>query len=305
MLRYVARRLIHTIFVIWAISVIVFLLGHVVGNPVYLLLPQDATAADAERLSHQLGLDRPLLEQYLVFASRAVQGDFGDSFRHRLPALPLALMFLPATMQLAGVAFVISVLIAIPLGILSAARQNTLLDHVVRVFSLSGQAMPTFWFGIVLILFFSVQLRLLPASGYGTPAHLVMPALALGYTSAASVARLLRSTMLEVLRQDYTRTARAKGLRGIAVLLRHALPNAAIPVVTILGLEIGRLLGGAIATETIFAWPGIGQFLIQSVANLDYPAVQAAVLVIAVMLVLVNLLTDIAYVALDPRIRLD
>ena len=161
MLRYIVKRLIHTIFVIWAISVIVFLLGRVVGNPVFLLLPQDATAADADRLSHQLGLDRPLVEQYLLFASRAIQGDFGDSFRHRLPALPLALMFLPATIQLAGVAFLISVLIAVPLGILSAARQNTMIDHVVRVFSLSGQAMPTFWFGIVLILFFSVQLRLL------------------------------------------------------------------------------------------------------------------------------------------------
>jgi peptide/nickel transport system permease protein len=249
-LRYIVKRLLHTIFVIWAISVIVFLLGRVVGNPVYLLLPPDATAADAERLTRQLGLDRPLVEQYLLFAAGALQGDFGDSFRHRLPALPLALMFLPATMQLAGVAFVISVLIAIPLGILSAARQNTMLDHVVRVFSLSGQAMPTFWFGIVLILFFSVQLRLLPASGYGTPAHILMPALALGYTSAASVARLLRSAMLEVLRQDYARTARAKGLPGVVVLLRHALPNAAIPVITILGLEIGRLLGGAIATET-------------------------------------------------------
>jgi len=304
-LRYIVKRLVHTVFVIWAISLIVFLLGHVVGNPVYLLLPQDATQADADRLSHELGLDRPLMEQYLVFASHAIQGDFGDSFRHRLPALPLALTFLPATMQLAGVAFLISVLLAVPLGIVSAARQNTLIDHVVRVFSLSGQAMPTFWFGIVLILFFSVQLRVLPASGYGTPAHIIMPALALGYTSAASVARLLRSAMLEVLRQDFTRTARAKGLPGLFVLLRHALPNAAIPVITILGLEIGRLLGGAIATETIFAWPGIGQFLIQSVANLDFPAVQASVLVIAVMLVLVNLLTDIAYVALDPRIRLD
>jgi ABC-type dipeptide/oligopeptide/nickel transport system permease component len=301
----VLRRLLHAFFVVLALSLVVFLLGHAVGNPVYLLVPPDATAADVDRLTHELGLDRPLYEQYALFVTRAIQGDFGESFRHRAPALPLALSYLPATLQLAAVAFMFTIVIAVPLGLVSAIKRNSPIDHGVRVVSLVGQAMPTFWFGLILILVFSVQLRWLPASGYGHPANIIMPALALGYASAASVARLLRSSVLEVLRLDYVRTARAKGLRRWAVLARHALPNAALPVVTILGLEVGRLLGGAIVTETIFAWPGIGQFLIQGVANLDFPVVQATVMVIAVMLVLVNLGTDLLYVAIDPRIRLD
>lgn len=305
MSKYVARRLVHSVFVIWALSVVVFLLVNVIGNPVYLLVPEDATQADIDRLMRQMGLDRPLHERYVTFLGNAVQGDFGESFRHRRPAFPLVLEYLPATVQLAAVAMAFTVVIAVPLGILSAVKQNTPVDHLVRVVSLFGQSMPTFWFGLILILIFSVHLRLLPASGQGSLAHILMPAFSLGYYSAASVARLLRSSILEVLRTDYVRTARAKGLREWVILLRHALPNAGLPVITILGLEVGRLLGGAIATETIFAWPGIGLFLIQAVANLDFPVVISAVVVIAAMLVVVNLLTDLFYAVLDPRIRYD
>jgi peptide/nickel transport system permease protein len=268
-----------------------------------MLLPPDATQADVDRLTRQMGLDQPWPVQYLRFLGNAVHGDFGDSFRHRQAAMPLTLSYLPATMELTFTALFFTVVIAIPLGIIPAVKQNTVVDHVVRVLSLLGQSMPTFWLGMVLILIFSVELRWLPASGRGSPIQLLMPAFSLGYFSAASVARLLRSSILEVIRTDYVRTARAKGLRDLPVLLRHALPNASLPVVTILGLEVGRLLGGAIATETIFAWPGIGQFLIQGVANLDYPVVLSAVTLIALMLVLVNLATDLFYVALDPRIR--
>lgn len=303
MSRYVARRLFHTIFVLWGISIVVFVLINLLGNPVHLLLPPDASQEAVDLLTRQMGLDRPWPERYLRFVANALQGDLGESFRHRKPALPLVLGYLPATLQLAVAAFLFTLVIAVPLGIIAAVKQNTPLDHVVRVFSLFGQSMPTFWFGMILILVFSVELRLLPASGRGTLAHLIMPSFAIGYFSAASVARLLRSSILEVIRTDYVRTGRAKGLGEATVLLRHALPNAGLPVVTILGLEIGRLLGGSIATETIFAWPGIGQFLIQAVANLDYPVVMSAVVVIAVMLVLVNLATDLFYVTLDPRIR--
>jgi peptide/nickel transport system permease protein len=300
---YALRRLAHTIFVVWAISTVVFVLVNAIGNPVFLMLPEDATKEAVDRLTKEMGLDQPLYVQYVRFLGNAVQGNLGDSFRHREPAIGLVLSYLPATAQLTFVAMAIGVLIAVPLGIIAAVKRNTGLDHAVRIFSLLGQSMPPFWFGIILILVFSVYLRWLPPSGKGTMAHLLLPAFSLGYYSAASVARLMRSAILEVLGTDYVRTARAKGLSEWRVLMKHALRNASIPVVTIMGLEIGRLLGGAIATETIFAWPGIGRLLIRSVSNLDFPVVQSAVLVLAVMLVVVNLMTDLFYATLDPRIR--
>jgi len=300
---YALRRLFHTIFVVWAISTVVFLLVNAIGNPVFLLLPDDATQESVDRLTKQMGLDRPLYVQYARFLGNAVQGNLGDSFRHREPAMGLVLTFLPATAQLTFVAMAFGVLIAVPMGIIAAVKRNSAVDHTVRIFSLLGQSMPPFWFGIILILFFSVYLRWLPASGKGTLAHILLPAFSLGYYSAASIARLMRSAILEVLGTEYVRTARAKGLSEWRVLMKHALRNASIPVVTIMGLEVGRLLGGAIATETIFAWPGIGRLLIRSVANLDFPVVQSAVLILAVMLVAVNLVTDLFYATLDPRIR--
>jgi ABC-type dipeptide/oligopeptide/nickel transport system permease component len=251
-----------------------------------------------------MGFDDPLYLQYWRFLKGAVQGDFGTSLRHDEPALGLVWQRMPATIELTGVALGVALVLAIPAGIVSAVFRNTPLDYVSTVVALMGQAMPTFWLGIMLILIFSVGLQILPSSGRGGAAHLVLPALTLGLFTTARIMRLTRSGMLEVLGQDYVRTARAKGVGERTIVWKHALKNAGIPVVTIIGLELGTLLGGAVITETIFAWPGVGRLSVQAIYNRDYPLVQAAVFVLASIFVLVNLAVDLLYTYLDPRIRI-
>lgn len=303
MLRYTLRKLLHTLLVALGVVTFVFAALRLSGDPAATMLPGDASVEELQALRHALGLDQPIHVQYVQFLLGAVRGDFGMSFRHQQPALPLVLERLPATFELAVAALVLALVIAIPLGVLAAIRQGGPLDVLAMGFAVVGQAMPSFWMGIMLILVVSVQLGLLPTSGRGGPEHLILPAVTLATHFAALLARLTRTSMLEVLNQDYLRTARAKGLRESTVILGHALKNAAVPVITLIGIQFGTLLGGAVVTETVFAWPGVGRLAVQSIFVRDYPVVQAGVFVLAMSFVLINLLVDLLYGQLDPRIR--
>ena len=305
MQRYVARRLAQAILVVLGVSLVVFVVIRLSGNPAYLMLSPNATEAERAKLVRDLGLDRPVLVQYATFLRQAVAGDFGRSLRYNQPALPLVLERLPATLQLTAAALIVSLLIAIPAGIAAALCRKTVFDSLTMLAALFGQSMPVFWLGIMLILLFSVRFHVFPTSGSGGVEHLVLPALTLGLYSTARVTRLMRAGMLDVIGQDYVRTAWAKGLPGRTVVLKHALRNTLIPVVTIVGLELGTLLGGAVITETIFAWPGIGRLAVTAIFQRDYPLVQAVVLVTALVFVACNLVVDLAYAWLDPRIRFD
>ena len=300
---YLIRRVGRTLVVLWGISTLVFVVMRLSGDPAVLLLPQEASREDVQRLRHELGLDAPFLVQYGRFLGHAMTGNFGESLRHKEPAMQLVRAHLRATLELACAAFVIATVVAVPLGILTALRPNSLADHVVMSVALLGQSAPTFWIGIMLILIFGLGLRWFPIGGRGTLSHLVLPAVTLGAFAMASIARLTRSAMLDVIRLDYITTARAKGVSEWGVIGRHALKNAAIPVVTIMGLQFGTLLGGAVVTETVFAWPGIGRLAIQGIYNRDYPVVQASVFVAAACFVVINFLVDVLYTCLDPRIR--
>ena len=300
---YLIRRVGRTLFVLWGISTLVFVVMRLSGDPAVLLLPQEASREDVQRLRHELGLDDPFLVQYGRFLGQAVTGNFGESLRHKEPAMQLVRAHLWATLELACAAFVIATVVAVPLGILAALRPNRLSDHVVMSLALLGQSAPTFWIGIMLMLIFGLGLRWFPIGGRGTLGHLVLPAVTLGAFAMASIARLTRSALLDVIRLDYITTARAKGVSEWGVIGRHALKNAAIPVVTIMGLQFGTLLGGAVVTETVFAWPGIGRLAIQGIYNRDYPVVQASVFVAAAFFVVINFLVDLLYTCLDPRIR--
>jgi peptide/nickel transport system permease protein len=303
MQRYLIRRLGRTIFVLWGISTIVFVMLRLSGDPAVLLLPQEASVEDVLRLRHDLGLDDALLLQYVRFLGNAVRGNFGESLRHREPAMALVRSHLWATLELSFAAFFMAAVVAVPIGVLAAVKPQSLYDHAVMTLALIGQSAPTFWIGIMLILAFGLGLRWFPIGGRGTVAHLIMPAITLGAFAMASIARLTRSAMLEVIRLDYINTARAKGLSHGYIIWKHALKNAAIPVVTIMGLQFGALLGGAVVTETVFSWPGIGRLAIQGIYNRDYPVVQATVFVAAVFFVVVNFVIDLLYTILDPRIR--
>jgi peptide/nickel transport system permease protein len=304
MTTYFTRRLLQSLIVLLGVSFVVFFILHLTGDPALVLLPPDATAEDVRRFREAMGFNDPFLVQYGRFLGGALRGDFGQSIRHGEPAFPLVAERLPATFELAGAALLIALALAIPAGIVSAVRRNSVVDYVSTVVALLGQSMPTFWLGIMLILLFSVQFHLLPSSGRGTLEHLVLPAVTLGLFTTARITRLTRSGMLEVLSQDYIRTARAKGVSDPPVVWKHALKNAAIPIVTIVGIELGTLLGGAVITETIFAWPGVGRLSVQAIANRDYPVVQAAVFLLATTFIIVNLAVDVLYTYLDPRIRL-
>ena len=300
---YLARRLAQSLLVLLGVSFVVFFILHLTGDPALVLLPPDATAEDIREFREAMGFNDPFLVQYGRFLAGALRGDFGRSVRHDEPAFDLVAERMPATLELAGAALLIALALAIPAGIVSAVRRNTALDYVSTVVALLGQSMPTFWLGIMLILVFSVWLHLLPSSGRGTLEHLILPAVTLGLFTTARITRLTRSGMLEVLNQDYIRTARAKGVAGPPVVWKHALKNAAIPIVTIVGIELGTLLGGSVITETIFAWPGVGRLSVQAIYNRDYPVVQAAVFLLSTTFVLVNLVVDMLYTYLDPRIR--
>jgi len=303
MTSYLVRRGWQSGLVLLGVSFVVFLILHLTGDPALLLLPPDASAEDIAKFRKAMGFDDPWPVQYLRFLKGAVRGDFGESVRHGEPAMGLVLERLPATFELAGAGLLIALCLAIPAGIVSAVRRNTAVDYVSTVVALLGQAMPTFWLGIMLILVFSVRLSWLPSSGRGDIEHLILPAITLGLFTTARITRLTRSGMLEVLGQDYIRTARAKGVSEPPVVWKHALKNASIPIVTIVGIELGTLLGGSVITETIFAWPGVGRLSVQAIFNRDYPVVQAAVFLLASTFVIVNFLVDIVYTYLDPRIR--
>jgi len=305
MFDFLVKRFIHSIIIIIGISIAVFLISRLSGDPVSLIVDFSATKEDRAALRAQLGLDKPLPVQYLIFLQGAVKGDFGDSIRYGEPALDLVLQRIPVTLRLLSFTMALSLALAIPIGILSALKRNSLLDLAGMTFTFLGQAVPSFWLGILLISFVGVKLRLLPISGYGDGdiRYLIMPAVTLGTFAVASFARITRSSMLEVLDMDYVQTARAKGNREFIVVVKHALRNALIPIVTILGLHIALAIGGAVITEQIFAYPGIGWLSIQSIYNRDFPVVQAVVMVVSVGVVLVNFLVDVIYTFIDPRIH--
>jgi len=300
---YVARKVFHTLFVALGVITLVFVALRMSGDPASAMLPGDASVEETIALRRTLGLDRPLYAQYASFLGSAITGDFGTSFRHQQPAFELVLERLPATLELAFAALVLALLVALPLGILAAVYRGGPVDVAAMVFAVIGQATPYFWMGIMLILIVAVQLDWLPTSGRGGVERLILPAITLGTHFAASLARLTRTSMLEVLGQNFVTTARAKGLSERSVILAHVLKNAAVPVVTLIGLQFGTLLGGAVVTETIFAWPGVGRLAVQSIFVRDYPVVQAGVLVLALTFVALNLLVDLLYGWLDPRIR--
>lgn len=302
MIRYLTSRLLHGVLVVVGVMTIVFLLMHMAGDPTALFLPVGATPEDFIRMRHQLGLDRPLHIQYLSFMAGAIKGDLGSSIRYSQPSMNLVLERLPATLSLTALALGLTVLAAVPLGVVAAVRRNSFWDTLCTGAALAGQSMPSFWLGIVLILLFAVHWRIFPTSGGSGFKALVLPAVTLGAYSMGLATRMVRSAVLEVFRKDYVRTARAKGLAERIVLSRHVLRNASIPVVTVVGLQLAQLLGGAIVTEQIFGYPGMARLAVQSVMNRDFPVVQAFVVVTAVIVLIVNLLVDLLYAKLDPRI---
>jgi peptide/nickel transport system permease protein len=303
-LPYVAGRLWGAVVVAFGVSVVIFVLLHLSGDPVSIMVPSDAPPEVFESTRRALGLDRPLPEQFARYVARVATGDFGTSIRFNRPVAGLIRERLPRTLELTLAALALAVILAVPAGIVSALRRGTLVDRAVMLGAIAGQAVPIFWLALMLIWAFAVQLRWLPVFGYGTPWHLVLPAVSLSTIVLGRLARLVRSSMLEVLGQDYVRTARAKGLSESRVVARHALKNAAIPIVTLIGLQLGQLLGGAVVTETVFAWPGLGVLAAEAVFNRDFPVVQGITLVVSLIFVLTNLLVDLAYVVLNPRVRL-
>jgi peptide/nickel transport system permease protein len=303
MSRYLLARLLQAVVAIFFALTAVFFLVRITGDPVILFLPLDVQLKDIAQFRHLLGFDRPIWIQYLEFLGRALHGDFGASLRYRAPALPLVLHRFPATLQLAVVSLTLVASTAVPIGIASAARRGSVADSLGIAATALGQAVPGFWLGLMLIWIFGVQLRWFPVSGYGGWTHFVLPALTLAAFYAAQIARVTRSSVLDALGQDYVRTARAKGVREPAVLLRHVFKNAAIPVVTVFGLNAGQLLGGAVVTETIFAWPGLGAYTLNALLGRDFPVVMVGVFFTSVIYVTMNFLVDLSYLWLNPQVR--
>jgi peptide/nickel transport system permease protein len=299
----VVRRLIRLIVICFGISLITFLLMHLSGDPVAMMLPE-ATETDRKVLREAMGFNRPLLVQYGTFMARAVQGDFGQSFYHRSPALALVFERMPTTLLLTLMALLLAVVIAIPAGIFTAVKRYSVFDHLATVAVLLGQSMPVFWTGIMLILLLAVGLNLFPVSGWESWQATVLPTLTLGTFQAPLFLRMSRSATLEVLGLDYVQTARAKGLGEWRVIVKHALKNAAIPIVTVIGLQFGVLLGGAVVTETVFAIPGTGRLIVRAIGQLDFPVVQAGVITFSLIIVAVNFIVDLFYLYLNPQVRI-
>ncbi len=301
---YVLRRLWQSALTLVGVSVLVFVILRVVpGDPAKMLLPDGAPQSAVDELNRQLGLHEPLYVQYGLFLQSVFRGDFGQSFQYRAPALRVVVERLAATVQLALAALLITVGVGVSLGILAAVRRGTGYDYASTVLAVLGQSLPNFWLGIMLILLFGVALRWLPTSGFESWRHLILPAVTLAAFPMALVARLTRSSMLEILGRDFIRTGRAKGLAERAVILRHALRNAAVPLLTVLGLQIGTLLGGAVITESVFAWPGMGKLVVDAIFFRDFPVVQTVLILSATIFVVINLLVDLLYTVIDPRIR--
>jgi len=303
---FLLRRLVHALFVVWGVVTVVFFLVRLTGDPAVFLVDQTATQEEIAHVRRLLGLDRPLLVQYAEFLGASARGDFGTSIREKRPAMGMVLEhFWPATVELSVAALLLSTVLAVPLGVVSATHRNGAIDHASRVASLFLQSMPSFWLGLMLILLFAVAMGgLLPAYGSGTLRHLLLPAITLAAAPLAQNVRLIRSGMLEVLQHDYVRTARAKGLADRDVIYRHALRNAALPVITVTGLSLGFMLSGSLVIETVFSWPGLGRLIVQAVPGRDFPVIQAGVFVFALIFVGINLLVDVLYTVVDPRVRL-
>ncbi|MDD3515359.1 peptide/nickel transport system permease protein [Aminivibrio pyruvatiphilus] len=304
MFKYIARRILFLLPVLVGVSFIVFSLLYITpGDPARMVLGDQATEEAVQEFRNKEGLNDPFLVQYGRYVYKALQGDIGRSYMTRRPVSDEILSAFPSTIKLAALSMVIAILLGIPFGIISAIRQYSLFDSVTMIFAMVGLSMPVFWLGILLILFFSVQLRWLPSSGFDSLAAMILPSITLAAQSVAIVTRMTRSSMLEVVRQDYIRTARAKGQKESVVIWRHALGNALIPVVTVVGLQFGHLLGGAVLTESIFSIPGVGRLMVEAIKMRDYPLVQGGVLYIAIAFSLVNLLVDLVYAWVDPRIK--
>lgn len=305
MFRFTLIRLGQTLITAVFVSIIVFSLARLTGDPSLTLLPTESTEEDRNFFRTQYGLDKPIYLQYFTFAANVLQGDLGMSFKFREPALELVLDGLSATLLLGVTSMILAIVIALPLGILSAVYRDTWIDQTVRWMAALGQSTPSFWLGLLLIMFFAVYLGWLPTSGHGELKHLVLPAITLSFFTAGAIARLTRSNMLEAMRSDFVRFERLSGVSEWRIITRHALRNAAIPIVTFLALQFGVLLSGAVVTETVFAWPGIGRIVIDAINTRDYPVLQAAVLVSAFLILLLNLLVDLLYAWLDPRIAIN
>jgi peptide/nickel transport system permease protein len=306
MIRYISIRLLFALPALWLILTMVFLLAHIVpGDPVAQMLGEGARAEDLTQLRHALGLDLPIPVQYGRYLAGVLHGNLGESFRFQQPVLKVVAEHYPATLELAVVALLICALIGIPAGVLAAHKRGERTDHAVGVLTLFGLSVPNFALGPVLILFFSVVLGWLPVSGRGGVSHIILPAFTLGAALAAILTRMVRTSVIEELSADYVRTARAKGVSESGVLFRHALRNALIPILTVLGLQFGTLLAGTIVTESIFSWPGIGRLAVQAIGARDYPLLQGCILLIAVSYVFVNLFTDLVYALVDPRVRFE
>lgn len=304
MTAYILRRLAQSALTLLGVSVLVFVILRVLpGDPAKMLLPEGAPQSAVEELNRQLGLREPLLLQYGLFIRSVVRGDFGQSFQYRAPAFQVVIERLPATVQLTAMAMALTVLFGVSIGIAAAVRRGTRYDYAGTIVAVLGQSLPNFWLGIMLILLFGVALRWLPTSGFEGWRYLILPGVTLAAFPTALVARLTRSSMLEILNRDFIRTGRAKGLDERAVVLRHALRNAAIPVLTVLGVQIGTLLGGAVITESVFAWPGMGKLIVDAIFFRDFPVVQTVLILSATVFVLINLAVDLLYTILDPRIR--
>lgn len=305
-MRYIIRRLLQAIVVVFGVSVAAFGMSFLTGDPTEVILGDGAdrmTVAQIQEFRTKMGFDRPWYIQYISFVGKALQGDFGYSFIRHKPAYEVIAERLPATIRLAAFAFVLSIVFAIPFGVVSATRAHSLVDYAVTVMALVGQSIPSFWLGILLILLFGVDLRWLPISGSGTWQHLIMPGITLSAFSIARNMRLTRSSMLDYMQRDFVRTARSKGLPENRVIYAHVLRNSLLPIVTAIGLEIGYLLGGSVIVETIFGWPGVGREIVAAIGSKDFYVVQAGVIMLALIFAGVNLMIDLIYVWVDPRIR--
>ncbi|WP_342358791.1 ABC transporter permease [Terrarubrum flagellatum] len=303
MIRYVLARFAEALISVWGVVTIVFFVTRLVGDPVALLVPVGASAQQMDELSAALGLNQPMWRQYLTFTVHVLTGDFGRSFQFGRPAAEVVLERMPATIQLAAAAIALGVIIGGGAGAIAALKRGTLAELAVMTLALLGQATPVFWLGIMLILFFAVDLGWLPTGGYGALGHLVLPAVTLAVFVSASIARLLRSSMLDVLKEDYVRTARSKGLMPTTIFVWHVVRNALIPVLTMIGILVGELLGGSVVTETVFAWPGVGRLIVQAIETKDFPVIQTGVALVAIIYVATNFIVDLLYAVVDPRIR--
>lgn len=304
MLKYIIKKLLLMIPVLLGLTIIVFLILHLApGDPVHKVVGPNATPEVYENVKRSMGLDRPLIIQYFDYLGNLLKGDLGSSILQHRPVADIVMERFPITIGLGVRALLLSFLIAVPVGIIAAVNRNKLLDYFAMTFALVGISMPTFWFGMLLLYFFAYKLRLFPISGYGTWKHLMMPVITMGLTDAAVIARMMRSSMLEVIGQDYIRTARAKGLKEKVVTNKHALKNALIPVITLLGMRMGWIVGGSVTLEIIFSIPGLGRTMVDSIFSRDYPVVQGSILILAASVMISNLIADILYAVVDPRIR--